>query len=87
MLILFRAGTGEPKTKKSMATKKKATKEDKEFKENAREKRPLSAYNCFMKAELGKVKGANLAVSHKEAFKQIAAKWSAMTKDQKAGVA
>jgi hypothetical protein len=57
---------------------------DKEFKENAREKRPLSAYNCFMKAEPGEVKGATVGVSHKEAFKQVAAKWSAMTKDQKA---
>ena len=82
MLVLFRAGTGEAKAKESKATKKKTTKEDKKLKENAREKRPLSAYNCFMKAELGKVKGAT--VSHKEAFKQVAAKWGAMTKDQKA---
>jgi hypothetical protein len=39
-----------------------------------------------MKTELGKVKGANVdvGVSHKEVFKQVAAKWRALIKDQQA---
>jgi len=37
-----------------------------------------------VKAELGKVKDENPALLHKEAFKVVAAKWSAKTTDQKA---
>ena len=49
-----------------------------------KEKRALSSYNFFMKAELGKVKAANPAFSHKEAFREVAAQWSALSNDQKA---
>jgi hypothetical protein len=67
------AAKGEPKAKKEKAKNK----EDKK-------KRALSSYNCFMKAELGKVKGENPALVHKEALKTVAAKWSAMSKGQQA---
>ena len=49
-----------------------------------KEKRALSSYNFFMKAELGKVKAANPAFSHTEAFRDVAAQWSALSNDQKA---
>ena len=67
------AAKGEPKAKKEKAKNK----EDKK-------KRAPSPYNCFVKAEMGKVKGENPALSHKDAFKVVAAKWSAKTPDQKA---
>lgn len=38
-------------------------------------KRPPSAYNLFMKAELPKFKEANPGVSHKDAFKKVAESW------------
>ena len=67
------AAKGEPKMKEEKAKNK----EDKK-------KRALSSYNCFMKAELGKVKVENPALMHKEAFKAVAVKWSVMSEDQKA---
>jgi hypothetical protein len=67
------AAKGEPKAKKEKAKNK----EDKK-------KKAPTQYNCFVKAELGKVKDENPALSNKEAFKVVAAKWSAKTADQKA---
>jgi hypothetical protein len=59
-------------------------KEEKAKNKEDKKKRALSSYNCFMKAELGKVKGENPVLMHKEAFKAVAVKWSAMSEDQKA---
>jgi hypothetical protein len=38
-------------------------------------KRAPSAYNIFMKSEIAKVKKANSALDHKEAFKVAAGNW------------
>ena len=64
---------GEPKAKKEKATKKEA-----------KEKKAPTAYNYFMKVSLPKFKKANPDYSHQDAVKEVAAKWSVMSKDQKA---
>lgn len=43
----------------------------------------LSAYNQFMKTELGKVKAANPKLDHKEAFKAAAANWKHSSQNPK----
>ncbi|CAO3586021.1 unnamed protein product [Absidia cylindrospora] len=43
----------------------------------------LSPYNKFMKTELPKVKAAEPTLSHKEAFKKVAANWATSSENPK----
>ncbi|ORZ10873.1 hypothetical protein BCR42DRAFT_422235 [Absidia repens] len=43
----------------------------------------LSPYNKFMKTELPKVKAAEPSLSHKEAFKKVAANWATSSENPK----
>ena len=40
--------------------------------------RAATSYNLFMKEEIARLKGADLSLEHKQAFKQAAAKWTAL---------
>lgn len=42
-----------------------------------RKKRPLSAYNEFVKNELANIKSKNPGIKHKVAFAEVASQWSA----------
>ncbi|KAJ2772766.1 hypothetical protein IWQ57_001622 [Coemansia nantahalensis] len=44
----------------------------------------LSPYNKYMKTELAKVKQANPALSHKDAFKLVASNWKTAEANPKA---
>ncbi|KAF9933891.1 hypothetical protein FBU30_004059 [Linnemannia zychae] len=58
--------------------KEKSTK-----KSTAASGKKLSAYNKFMKAELAKVKTEKPSLNHKEAFKEVAARWKSAPENPK----
>lgn len=63
--------------KRNVAAKRSRKTSAKRSRKAKRSKRSgLSAYNMFMKSEIGKVKRANPALSHKEAFSEAARNWS-----------
>ncbi|KAF9152797.1 hypothetical protein BG015_004662 [Linnemannia schmuckeri] len=43
----------------------------------------LSAYNKFMKTELAKVKVEKPSLNHKDAFKEVAARWKTASENPK----
>ncbi|CAG8701926.1 1997_t:CDS:2 [Cetraspora pellucida] len=52
-------------------------------KAEVKEKKPLSAYNRFMKTELPKIKAEKPDLDHKEAFKLVAQAWKSSTENPK----
>ena len=68
------------KTEKSTLKKSKsATKTDKS-KTQEKTKRPLTAYQIFMKEEIEKLKTTHPTLEHKERFSMVAQKWSEQKK-------
>lgn len=50
-------------------------------------KRPLSAYNIFMKQEMERLKLEDAQLSHKDSFKRAANNWSKLTAEDKSAFA
>ncbi|CAG8537013.1 16270_t:CDS:2, partial [Racocetra persica] len=46
-------------------------------------KKPLSAYNMFMRTELPKIKAEKPGLDHKEAFKLVAKAWALSAENPK----